>query len=421
MNTMDSTMSSKESSSFKRVKSKNESLVRTLQHKMFRGFRAIKQAQNYYLDKPKYIDKSFWEDIILYPFDDYYNLQYKRRNLSSIYKEDLSDMIQINNYSKKRQFKNNKNNQKFENSRKFNNFRKKPNVNTFFKKITNKDKYFYFNSNSLLIKNDLDKNNIEKRDILFKTIFSDENEKGLYNDIPIFAIEKLLKINDNKKKEFIYLPSKEERKNDLQFLYKLSHKLPSKKLDFRIKYNIKSAKQRKKNCNNIMKSAVLTSLSYKIQSAKPNKNRLNLKRNNSDIFMTTVKKNNNDNNDNNVNLDNNNDNNVNLDNNNDNKNIKINKKIETEDLDIKIFHNAIIKRAQSSSGYKSRNKKLIRNISSGGININRDLRYKNIKNEIKVEPNYFPSSNRVISNQTFKNYINFKKSKFEKLKNVIEN
>ena len=409
MNTMDSTMSSKESSSFKRVKSKNESLVRTLQHKMFRGFRAIKQAQNYYLDKPKYIDKSFWEDIILYPFDDYYNLQYKRRNLSSFNKEDLSDVIQINNYSKKNEIKNSKINK----SRKFNNFRKKQNINTIFKKTGNKEKYFYFNSNSLLIKNDLDNNNMEKRDLLFKTIFSDENEKGLYNDIPIFAIGKILKINDNKKKEFIYLPSKEERKNDLQFLYKLSHKLPTKKLDFRIKYNIKSAKQRNKNDNNIMKSAVLTSLSHNIQSAKPTKNRLSLKRNNSAIFMTTIKKNISENNENNYNENN--------DNNNDNKNVKNIKNNENEELDIKIFHNAIIKRAQSSNGYKTRNKKLIRNFSAGPINFNKDFRYKNIIKEIKAKPNYFPSSNRVVSNQIFKNYINFKKSKFEKLKNLIEN
>ena len=406
---MDSTISSKESSSFKRVKSKNESLVRTLQHKMFRGFRAIKQAQNYHLDKPKYIDKSFWEDIILYPFDDYYNLQYKRRNLSSFNKEDLSDVIQINNYSKKNELKNSKINNK---SRKFNNFRKKQNINSFFKKRGNKDKYFYFNSNSLLIKNDLDKNNIEKRDLLFKTIFSDENEKGLYNDIPIFAIGKILKINDNKKKEFIYLPSKEERKNDLEFLYKLSHKLPKKQLDFRIKYNIKSAKQRKKNDNNIMKSAVLTSLSHNIQSAKPSKNRLSIKRNNSAIFMTTIKKNISENNNNN---NENNEYNIN------NKNVQNVKNNENEDLYIKIFHNAIIKKAQSSKGYKTRNKKLIRNFSAGPINFNKDFRYKNIKKEIKAIPNYFPSSKRIVSNQIFKNYINFKKSKFEKLKNLIEN
>ena len=49
-----------------------------------------------------------------------------------------------------------------------------------------------------------------------------------------------------KRKRFIYLPSKEERMSDLQFLYKVSHKSTTKKVDFRIKYNVKISKQRKK-------------------------------------------------------------------------------------------------------------------------------------------------------------------------------
>ena len=34
--------------------------------------------------------------------------------------------------------------------------------------------------------------------------------------------------------------------SDLHFLYKVSHKSPTKKVDFRIKYNIKSANKGKK-------------------------------------------------------------------------------------------------------------------------------------------------------------------------------
>lgn len=400
MNTEESTISTSYNHPYlKKVKSNNERLVRILNHKMFKGYREIKNSKECFLQKPKYIKNDFWENRIIDPFDDNYNLEYKRKNLSSIYNQDLSNMIQISNYPNRKGLNENNSSKNIKFKKKSNNnFRKKQNINLNFKKRSHNDKYFYFNSNSLLIRNDIDKTNPQNKDKLYKTIFAKENEKGLYNDIPIFAIEKIHKIKDNKKKKYIYLPSKEERTRDLQFLYKVSHKLPIKKVDFRNKYNIKSAKQRKKN-DKIMQSAILTSLPQKIQSAKPIKNKLTLKRNNSDVFMTNIKNSNYSNK---------------------TKNIR-NKFFDNDDLENKEFHNNILKRAQSSSAYKSRNIRVIKNFSEGIFINSKDLfQNKGDKDKINVKANYFPSIDRFVNDQIVLNYINYKKKQFENLKNLIE-
>ena len=400
MNTEESTISTSYNHPYlKKVKSNNERLVRILNHKMFKGYREIKNSKECFLQKPKYIKNDFWENRIIDPFDDNYNLEYKRKNLSIIYNQDLSNMIQISNYPNRKGLNENNSSKNIKFKKKSNNnFRKKRGVDLNFKKRSYNDKYFYFNSNSLLIRNDIDKTNPQNKDKLYKTIFAKENEKGLYNDIPIFAIEKIHKIKDNKKKKYIYLPSKEERTRDLQFLYKVSHKLPIKKVDFRNKYNIKSAKQRKKN-DKIMQSAILTSLPQKIQSAKPIKNKLTLKRNNSDVFMTNIKNSNYSNK---------------------TKNIR-NKFFDNDDLENKEFHNNILKRAQSSSAYKSRNIRVIKNFSEGIFINSKDLfQNKGDKDKINVKANYFPSIDRFVNDQIVLNYINYKKKQFENLKNLIE-
>ena len=400
MNTEESTISTSYNHPYlKKVKSNNERLVRILNHKMFKGYREIKNSKECFLQKPKYIKNDFWENRIIDPFDDNYNLEYKRKNLSSIYNQDLSNMIQISNYPNRKGLNENNSSKNIKFKKKSNNnFRKKRGVDLNFKKRSYNDKYFYFNSNSLLIRNDIDKTNPQNKDKLYKTIFAKENEKGLYNDIPIFAIEKIHKIRDNKKKKYIYLPSKEERTRDLQFLYKVSHKLPIKKVDFRNKYNIKSAKQRKKN-DKIMQSAILTSLPQKIQSVKPIKNKLTLKRNNSDVFMTNIKNSNYSNK---------------------TKNIR-NKFFDNDDLENKEFHNNILKRAQSSSAYKSRNIRVIKNFSEGIFINSKDLfQNKGDKDKINVKANYFPSIDRFVNDQIVLNYINYKKKQFENLKNLIE-
>ena len=404
MNTINSTLSSKVPPILKRVKSINNKLVNILNHKMFKGFSEIKESKVFNIKRPKYIDNNFWENKILDPFDDCYNLEYKKKNLSSIYSKDLTNMLQINNYSRKSKsyIKKPTKSKKINSPQKNNNFQRKQNIN--IRKKCNNDKYFYFSSNSLLIKNDFNNYSKEQKTKLFKKIFPIENEKGLYNDIPIFAIEKIHKIKESKKKKFIYLPSREERMNDLQFLYKVSHQIPWKKIDFRNKYNIKSATQRQKV--DTIKNAVIRSLPHKIQSAKPNKNRLSLKFNSIDIFMTTIR--NNINNDKILN---------------DKK--SLNKDKKNNDLNSKQFQNTILKRAQSSSGYRSRNIRLVKNNSNStcSFSINKDLlfnREKTNNNEIKCKLNYFPTMDRFINDQIILNYINFKKRKFENLKNMIE-
>ena len=403
MNTISSTISIEEPSSLKRVKIKNKRLVKILNHKMFKGYRETKKAKQFFFEKPKYIENVYWEKRTIDPFEDDYNLEYKRKNLSLFYQKDLTDMIQIKNCSKtkdinnKNILKNTKYDRNFEKSRNRNNFRKKQNINLYTKQRPFNNNYFYFNSSSLLIRNDLDKNNKQKKNKLFKTIFSADNEKGLYNDIPIFSVEKVNKKNYTKKREFIYLASREERTQDLQYLFKVSHKLPIKKVDFTFKYNIKSARQRNKK-NNFMERAILTSLPHKIPSAKPYKNRLTLNKNKSDFFMTTVK----------------------AFNNNYNKIIK-KKYIDKNEIDIKNFHNSIIRRAQSSRACRSRNIRLVKNFSDNFFDFNNDFGFrKNNNKEIIPEPNYFSSINRFANDQIVLNYIKYKKSQFKKLQKLIE-
>ena len=400
MNSIESIISSKEPSALKRQKSMNQRLVKILNHKMFKGYRDIQNSKKFNIKKPKYIQDAFWEDKILDPFDDNYNLDYKRKNLSTFFKKDLRDMLQINNFSKNIINKKNISKKvKINNSKKRENFRNKQNINFYLKKKPYNDKYFYFSSNSLLIRNALDNNNKFTKDKLFKTIFAGENEKGLYNDIPIFAREKIHKINYNKKKKDVYLQSKEERMRDLQFLYKVSHNLPIKQVDFRIKYNIKSAKQRKKNY--LIDNGIITAMPLKIQSAKPNQKRLSLKNNKSDIFMTINRNNNNT--------------------------ILIRNKSATnklmkgnEDLS-KNFHNTILKRAQSSQACKSNQNRLNRNFSSDILNSRKDFYFNKDNNkQIYAKPNLFPTMDRFVNDQMVIQYMNYKKSQFENLKNIIE-
>ena len=127
MNTIDSSISSIEPPSLKRVKSINQRLVKILQHKMFKGFREIKNSKNFNLKKPKYIQDAFWENRILDPFDDNYNLDYKRKNLSTFFKRDLTNMLQINNCSKKKDLNQKNKSKKLKLNKKYNNQNKNKN------------------------------------------------------------------------------------------------------------------------------------------------------------------------------------------------------------------------------------------------------------------------------------------------------
>lgn len=402
-----SSISSRESPVLKRVKSNNQRLVKILNHKMFKGYRNIKQSKQYFVYTPKYFNHLFWEERIIDPFDDCYNIEYKRKNLSSLNNKDLSSILLIKNISTKNignqvtiQKNSNILKKLKDTPNKKNNFRKRQNGK--MSKKHNNDKYFYFSSNSSLIRNNMDDDK-EKKLNLFKTIFSDVNEKGLYNDIPFFSIEKIHKINnEKKKKKFVYLPSEEERINDLQFLYKVSHKMPVKKLDFRNKYNIKSALQRNKSD---LDKKILQPQRHNIQYAKVNINRLPLNSNKSELFVTT-------------NFVSNNNNNPNLNNNNlsDNK--------EDDYINYSYFYNDIINTIKNESEKKSRNEKLIRSKSAYSIRSSKEVKTNNTTNRIKkvgsAKNNNFPTKDRFINDKIFVDFMNYKKGQFEKLKKLIE-
>ena len=390
-----SSLSSRETPVLKRVKSINQRLVKILNHKMFKGYRNIKQNKEYFVSPPKYFNNLFWENRIIDPFDDCYNIEYKRKNLSSLNNKDLSSILLIKNISIQ---KNSNTLKKLSNTpKKRNNFRRKQNIKV--SKRHNNDKYFYFSSNSSLIRNNMDDDK-EKKLNLYKTIFSDINEKGLYNDIPFFSIEKIHKINNiKKKKKFVYLPSEEERINDLQFLYKVSHKMPVKKLDFRNKYNIKSALHRNKSYleNNASKP-----LRHNIQSAKISINRLYINNNKSELFVST-------------NFGNNNNNEPKLDNSN------LNDNREDDYINFSYLYNDIIKNIKNENEKKSRNVKLIKSKSACSLISGKEYNIKNkIKKKSSTKNSNFPTKDRFINDQIFVDFMNYKKEQFEKLKKLIE-
>ena len=57
---------------------KNKKLVDILNHKIFKGFRQIKNSKHFFIEKPNFVKAFIWDENKLEPFDDNYNLQYKK-------------------------------------------------------------------------------------------------------------------------------------------------------------------------------------------------------------------------------------------------------------------------------------------------------------------------------------------------------
>jgi hypothetical protein len=360
---------------FKREKSINKKLVNILNHKMFKGYRISKESKKVIMKKPKYIEDIYWESKTVDPFDDYYTIEYKKKNLSSLYGQDFSNMLKINNISRNPHNENGSIQKLKVPTQKGESFRKRRVIN-LRKKSINKDRYFYFCSNSQLIKRNTSENK-EKNEILYNTIFQDSNEKGLYNDIPIFAIEKIYRIghSNRNKRQYKYIKNKEERVNDLQFLYKVSHEKPPKKIDFRNKYNIKSAK------SSIMKNDIIRNMSmnFKANSAKFH-NKLDF--NNFSIVNSS-------------------------------SNIK----------NFKRYSQIVKKKSVNEIGTQSRDSQLFYTPSVGNLFINQSIFFskeKEIKNKRKSNSYIFPTKNRIISNQKLIDHIDFRKWKFNILKSIME-
>jgi len=196
-----------------RIQIKNKKLVDILNHKIFKGFRQIKNSKTFFIEKPNFVKSYIWDENKLEPFEDNYNLQYKKYHQQ---KNNIFNVITSDHFNDKNQNKFNKNI----------NFRNK-------KKISNKNNFFHLtftkNNNNNIFNNYIEKNKTERMNILFKEIFPNKNEFNIYNNFPLIFVEKKRKIrpttakkkiitfNDNNcDEEFIGLTEK-------QFLYKISH------------------------------------------------------------------------------------------------------------------------------------------------------------------------------------------------------
>ena len=196
-----------------RIQIKNKKLVDILNHKIFKGFRQIKNSKTFFIEKPNFVKSYIWDENKLEPFEDNYNLQYKKYHQQ---KNNIFNVITSDHFNDKNQNKFNKNI----------NFRNK-------KKISNKNNFFHLtftkNNNNNIFNNYIEKNKTERMKILFKEIFPNKNEFNIYNNFPLIFVEKKRKIrpttakkkiitfNDNNcDEEFIGLTEK-------QFLYKISH------------------------------------------------------------------------------------------------------------------------------------------------------------------------------------------------------
>ena len=364
----------------------NKRLVKILNFKMFKGYRISRQSKILSTNKPKNIRDNLWDNKTIDPFDDFYNIEYKRKNLSSLYTKDYSNMLQINNIPKKSSEKTKIIKKMNVQTQKGKSFQKNSQMN-LEKEVEIPEQYFYFCSNSQYIKKN-PKENKEKKDKLYNTIFQDRNEKGLYNDIPIFAIEKIYRLNNSNKNKnkFKYLKSREERISDLQFLYKVSHGKPLQKRDFRIKYNIKSAKPnilenemiRNLSCYSVKNPKLLNSknCSYVIKDYNNVNNSMNIRNINNELkknFSFISKK---------------------------------NKSVNEMGTQLNDFHLPYSSSAEDLFINKS---KLIR------INKEKD------KEKARKSISYlYPTNRRIINTQLLKQQQDFQKWKFNNLKNIME-
>ena len=378
-----------------REKNFNKKLVKTLNHKIFKGYRISQESKKVLERKTKYFDDIFWESKTVDPFDDYYSIEYKKKNLSSLYKKDFSNLLQINNISKKLEDESGLIKRLNANIQKGESFRNKKLIN-LRKQDINNERYFYFCSNSQLNKKNSSESK-EKSEQLYNTIFQDSNEKGLYNDIPIFAIEKIYKVNNNRNKKRIkYIKEKEERINDLQFLYKISHERPKKKIDFRNKYNIQSSKSA------IMSNGLINKMSknlkaYSTKSIQKFKlNDINKSnRKSRDISNFTIF----------------------------NSSINIRNISKELKKNLNNFSQIARKKTVNEIGTQSKDSQFRYTPSLGSIFFNQSNLFKEkkeIKNKRKSYSCIYPIKDRIISDKILKDQFDFKKWKLNKLKNLME-
>ena len=348
----------------RRIKIKNKKLVDILNHKMMKGYRSINFWKIPPLKRPKYIINKYWENQVIDPFDDNYDVEYKRNILLQYKLKNFPGALDIKNLSNEKQSKN------------INNKNLSPKRNSCFSvnksHIINNSYYINpFLSKSSNFENNINNVNNENRlkSFLYKQIFS-LSECGLYNDIPFIAINKIHKVENLKKfRKFVNLPDQKTRNADLEFLYKLSHEESNKrKFDHNLSYH--------KNINKYRYN--------KLHSAKPMQNRINI--NNNKIIITGSPQ---------------------------KDNIFENNKTNNKKINCCVWR---------SEGFLSRNN--TKNIKKGNVRLYRTGSAGRIRRKMELsfdipKPRVFVNKNRVENDQILLDFINKKKICFNKLKKLM--
>ena len=197
----------------------NKKLVNVLKHKIFRGFLEIKNSKTFYRKRPKCVKIIDFEEQNLEPFDDNYNLQYKRSYLSKLNQQIINNPFIIHNFSPTKILNENIENQKLLNNEKMSQTLNQTNKNFFMTntKVPKKKKDYQYNK---IIS--------DRNRVIFKEMFKDENEAKIYSNIPFLYVERAIQIPENPHEKLIMSEGKEYDEFDglteNQFIYKISHK-----------------------------------------------------------------------------------------------------------------------------------------------------------------------------------------------------
>ena len=230
-------------------KLKNQKLVNILSNKIFKGYKEIKNSKYFYHKIPKSVKIVDYENDILEPFDDNYNLLYKKKYLSKINNNNkINNPFLINNLSLNQQ------NHKVEKTFDLNS-------SDYFSNIKNQKKNI---ENMKLLSN--------RRRLIFNQMFPDLFEAKIYSNIPFLFIERNIQKPISSKDKLIMSTDKYYNKYDglteSEFLYKISHKNNDEFNSFKMNNQFKksfSSRQIKFQINriNFMKNLSAKNMSLK--------------------------------------------------------------------------------------------------------------------------------------------------------------
>ena len=182
----------------------NKKLVNILKNKIFKGYTEIKNSKIFDSKKLKFIRFTDYETNMLEPFNDNYNLYYKRTFLSKIYKNKKINPLTITNFSSS--------------SKEI-----IPKLNINITKNSNEDFFM-----TKLPKKKYNRIFLDKKRQNFNKIFPELNEAKIYTDVPFLYVERTIQRPITSRDKIILSEGKEYSQYDglteSQFLYKISHK-----------------------------------------------------------------------------------------------------------------------------------------------------------------------------------------------------